>query len=160
MTSGEGAGGSLSVDPLWDLVDDFLTGDVMADEVNKLPFASGKDFLEGFEDELVDEEVVHGGEVRTKSHVIEIGIPFESSERSVNEFLVTRRIGDVPFFKVRFESFELTLRQVVTKAARSTVREEGDLVVPEAKDFGSTLGFRSLFDSDFLGLTKVVSTPV
>lgn len=160
VTGGEGASGSLSVDPLWDLVDDFLTGDVVADEVDKLTFASGKDFLEGLEDELVDEEMVHGREVCAEGHVVEVSVSFGSSEGRVDEFFVTGWVGNVPLFEVGFESFELTLRQVIAKAARSTVGEEGDLVVLEAEGFGCTLGFWSLFDGDLFGFTEMVSATV
>ena len=72
----EGSGRALSVHPLRDAVDDFFAGDVVADEVNEVALASGKDFLEGFEHELVDEEVVHGGKVCAEGHVIEIGVSF------------------------------------------------------------------------------------
>lgn len=160
VTGREGAGCSFSVNPLRDVIDDFLAGDVVADEVDELALASGKDFLEGFEDELVDEEMVHGGEVCAEGHVIEVGVSFGRSKGSVDEFLVTGRVGDAPLFKVCFEGFELVFSEVMTEAARSAVGEEGDLAFLEAEDIGSTLGGGVLFDGDFFSLAEVVSAAV
>ena len=41
VTGREGAGRSFSVDPLRDVVHDFLSGDVVTDEVNEVSLASG-----------------------------------------------------------------------------------------------------------------------
>jgi hypothetical protein len=160
MTSGEGTGCALSVHPLGDSVDDFFSRDVMADEVNQLTFAPGEDFLKSLENELVDEEVIHGGEVGTESHVIEVGVSLGSSERRVNELLVSGGIGDAPLFKVSLESFELTLGQVIPESTRSAVREEGNLPVLETEDFGSSLGGGIFLHGDFFSLPKVVSATV
>jgi len=121
VARGVGAGGSFSVDPLRDVVDDFFARDVVANKVDEFTLASGKDFLEGFEDELVDEEVVHGCEVRTESHVIEVGVSLGSAEGGVDEFFVTGRIGDTPLVEVSFERSELTGGEIVTKSAGPAV---------------------------------------
>ena len=112
----EGAGCAFSVHPLRDSIDDFFAGDVVADEVNEASLASGKDFLEGFEHELVDEEVVHGGEVCAEGHVIEIRVSLGSSEGRVNELLIAGRIRDALLIEVCFERFELSLGEVVSKS--------------------------------------------
>ena len=104
--------------------------------------------------------MVHGGEVRAEGHVIEIGVSFGRSEGRVNELFVAGRIRDVPLFKVRFECFELSLREVVSKATRSAVGEEGDLAVLEAESFGGTLCGRIFLHGHFFSFSEVVPASV
>lgn len=49
VAAGEGTRGAFAVDPGELVVHDFLTRDVVADEVHELPFRAGEDLLEGFQ---------------------------------------------------------------------------------------------------------------
>ena len=160
MSTGEGTGCAFSVHPLGDAVDNLFSRDVMADEIHELTFAPGEDFLEGLENELIDEEMIHRREVRTESHVIEVGVSLGSSERRVNELLVSGGIRDFPLFEMSLEGFELTLGQVVSESTRSAVRQERDLTVLETEGFGSTLGGGVLLHGDFFSLSEVVSATI
>lgn len=160
MTTGEGPGCPFSMHPLRDAIDDLFTGNVVADEIHEVTLTSGKNFLKSFENELVDQKVIHGCEVGPESHVVEIVISLRGSERRVNKLLVIGRIRDAPLFKVSFESLELALCQVVPESARSTVRKESDLSVFESKDLGGPLRGRGFLHGDFFGFSEVVSTTV
>jgi len=160
VTAGEGTSSALSVNPLRNAIYDFFTSNVMADEINEVSLSSGEDFLKGLQDELVDQKMVHGGEVGTECHVVEISIAFGSSERCVDEFLISGGIGDVPFIEVGLEGFELSLGEVVSKSARSAVREEGYLAILESENFCGSLSGGSLLHCDFFGFSEMVSPSV
>lgn len=157
---GESPGRALSVDPLGNPVHDFFSRNVMADEVNEASFASGEDFLEGFEDQSIDEKMVHGREVGSEGHVIEVGISLGRSKRSVNQLLVAGGIGNVPLLEVRFEGLELSLGEIVSESTRSAVGKEGDLSVLQAEDFSGASGLGRFSYGDFFGFSEVVTTTV
>ena len=121
VTSWERTGSALAVNPLLLVVDDFLSGNVMADEVDEAALGSGKDFLEGFEDKLIDEQVVHGSEVGSERHVINVVVRFLGSQGCVNELLVVSWVGGSPGFELLFQRLELSGCQVVSKSTGSAV---------------------------------------
>ena len=104
------------------------------------PVDAGKDFLERFEHERVDEQVVHRGEVRAERHVVEVGVGLGRAERRVDQLLVVAGQRDVPVGELLLQRAELAARQVVAEAARAAVREERDRAVAQAEDLGRLAG--------------------
>src|SRR4026209_380168 len=70
---------------------EFFAGDVVADEIDKGAFQAGNDFLERFENERVDQEVIDGGKICTEGHVVEIGVGFLRAERRIDKLFVLAR---------------------------------------------------------------------
>ncbi len=160
VAAGEGSRGAFAVDPSELVVHDFLTCDVVADEIHELPFRAGKHFLEGFKHECIDEQVVHGGEVRPERHVIEIGVGLGCAERGIDELFVLGRKRQAPGAEEAFQGLELALREDVSKPARSAVAEERDVIVPQAEDLGGAAHFGVVGELHDLALTEVVSATV
>ena len=53
----KGTRGPFAVNPSLAIVHDLAPGDVVADEIDEIAGRTGDDFLKGFEDECVDEQV-------------------------------------------------------------------------------------------------------
>src|SRR3954449_9660930 len=66
----------------------FQARDVVRDEVDEVAGGAGKDFLEGFQDQRVDEEVVDGGEVGAQRHVVDVAVGFGGAQGGVDELFV------------------------------------------------------------------------
>ncbi len=152
--------GAFAVDPRELVIDDFLTRDVVADEVHELAGRSWQHFLEGLQHERIDEHVVHGGEVRPERHVIEIRVRLGRSERGIDELFVFGRKRQAPGAEEAFQRLELALREDVPEPARSAVAEEGDVIVPQAENFSRGAHRGVIGELHDLALTEVVSTTV
>ena len=72
MAGRKGPGRALTVDPARLILDDFLAGDVVANEINQLSSHSGKHFLKSLQHDRIDQQMVHRREVRPKGHVIQV----------------------------------------------------------------------------------------
>jgi hypothetical protein len=160
VAAGEGTRGPFAVNPGELVIDDFLTRDVVADEVHELAGRSWQHFLEGLQHERIDEHVVHGGEVRPERHVIEIRVRFGRSERGIDELFVFGRKRQAPGAEEAFQRLELALREDVPEPARSAVAQEGDVIVPQTENFGRGAHRGIIGELHDLALTEVVSTPV
>jgi len=160
VAAGEGTRGAFAVDPRELVIDDFLTRDVVADEVHELPGRSWQHFLEGLQHERIDEHVVHGGEVRPERHVVEIRVRLGRSERGIDELFVFGRKRQTPGAEEAFQRLELALREDVPEPARSAVAEEGDVIVPQAENFSRGAHRGVIGELHDLALTEVVSTTV
>ena len=153
------AGGAFAVDPGEAFVaEGFLTGDVVRDEVDEVTFGAGEDFLEGFEDEGVDEEVIEGGEVGAEGHVVDVAVGLPGAEGGVDELFVARGEGGGPFFELGLKGFELVVGELVAEAAGAAVGEEGDVAVLEAEGVGDF--FHAGLDGDDFGFAEVVAAAV
>ncbi len=104
--------------------------------------------------------MVHGGEVRAEGHVIEIGVGLGGSERGIDELFVFGRKSEAPGAEEAFQGLELALGEDVPESARSAVAEEGDMIVPQAEDFGGAAHVGVVGELDDLALTEVVSATV
>ncbi len=156
----DGAGGAFAVDPCFGAVDDFLAGDVVGDEVDEGSVRAWEDFLEGFEDEGVDEEVVDGGEVCADGHVVEVGVGLGGAEGCVDELAIAGGEGDVPGAEFFLEVFELALGEEISESAGSAVAEEGDVAIAEAEDVGGGACGWSVDDASDFAFAEVVSAAV
>ena len=101
----------------------------MADEVNQLPGRSWKNFLESFQNQGVDQQMIHRREVRSQSHVVEIVVCFGCSQWSVNQLTIIARQWNVPPFELSLQNFELRSGQVVSETSRTAVRKERHVTV-------------------------------
>ena len=136
----------------------FEAGDVVGDEVDEVAGGAGEDFLEGFEDEGVDEEVVEGGEVGAEGHVVDVAVGFVRAEGGVDELFVAGGERGGPFVEEGLEGFELVVGELVAEAAGAAVGEEGDVAVLKAEGFGD--GFLAGEDGDGFGFAEVVAAAV
>ncbi len=138
----------------------FLAGDVVRDEVDEVAFCAGEDFLEGFENERVDQQMVEGGEVGAEGHVVDVAVGFVGAEGRVDQLFVVCGQGSGPFFEEGLELLELVVGELIAEAAWDAAVGEkgGDVVVFEAEGFGD--GFLPAMDMDGLGFAEVVSAAV
>lgn len=160
VACGDGAGGAFAVDPGLLALDEFLAGDVVGDEVDELALAAWEDFLEGFEDEGIDDEVVDGCEVGTEGHVIEVGVGLRGSEGGVDELSVSGGKGGVPAAELGFEVAELGLGEDVTEAAGSAVAEEGDMAIAKAEAIGGAADGGTVGETGDFAFSEVISAAV
>ena len=127
MTRRKRARRTLSVNPSYTVEapvpvrKDLAARDVVADVIHQRPFHAGNHFLERFEHERVDEQMVHGREVRAERHVVEIRVGLGRAERRIDEFLVVAGQRDVPLRELALQVVELAGRQRVTEPARTAV---------------------------------------
>ena len=70
VSAREGPSGSLAMYPAELLVDHLLSRNVMADEIDELSIHSRQYFLKCLQNQRVDQQVIHGGEVRSQCHVV------------------------------------------------------------------------------------------
>jgi hypothetical protein len=118
--------------------------DVVADVIHQRTFHAGNHFLERLEHERVDEQMVHGREVRAERHVIEIRVSLGRAERRIDEFLVVAGQRDVPLRELALQVVELAGRQRVTEPARTAVREEAHPTVAQPNTSPAAARARSL----------------
>ena len=139
MPARHGTRRTFAVDPRFLILHDFLTRDVVTDEINQPPGHAGQHFLEGFQHQRINQQMVHRGEVSAERHVVDIGIRFRRSEWCVNQFLVVRGERRAPLFELALEILELILRQDIAKPTRSAVAQESDVPVAQPEHLGGTL---------------------
>jgi hypothetical protein len=101
-----GACRAFTMYPSFLIVHDFAARNVVADEIHELATSAGNDFLERFKHKLVDEHVVHGREVCTERHVVNIIISLLRAERSVNQFAVVAWQRNIPGRKLVLQGLE------------------------------------------------------
>ena len=105
------------MNPLWHTVDDFFSRNVMADEVDQLPFGAREDFLKSCQNQRIDEQMIYGREVCTERHVIDIVVRFGCSQRCINQLAIIAGKWDIPFCEFALQRFELPHRQIVPNPA-------------------------------------------
>src|SRR6476620_5458428 len=102
----------------------FLSGDIVADEIDERTFHSRNHLLKRFEHECVDQEMVYGREVSAQCHIIEVRVSFWRSQRRVDQFLVVARQRNVPASKLLLQRAELAACQRMAKSTRTAMRKK------------------------------------
>ncbi len=138
----------------------FAPRNVVANKIDQRAGGAGENFLEGFEYQGINQHVVDGGEVGAQRHVINVGIGFGGAQGGVDQFAVVAGQRDVPGFEFFLQRAELAAGQLVTKAARAAVGQEGDVVVLQAEGLGHAARTITIGDLHNFAFAKVVAAAV
>ena len=160
VAGGEGSRGAFAMDPGEAVVDHFLAGDVVADEVDQRAGRAGDDLLERFENQRVDQHVIDGREIRTEGHVVEIGIGLRRAQRRIDQFAVVAGKGNAPGGEMLLKGSELSRSQGCGRAAGAAMGEERDAAVFQAEGGGGGLGVFVLGDGDDFAFAEMVAAAV
>src|SRR5262245_10414639 len=97
----------------------FFARDVVADEIGERTFHARNDFVERFEHERVDEQMVHGREVRAAGQVIEIRVGLWCGEWRIDQLAIFAGQWDVPRGELLLKCAELSARQSLAESTRA-----------------------------------------
>jgi len=148
------------VHPAFLVFHELATHDVVADVVHERAFHTGNDFLKGFEHEGVDQHVVHGREIRTERHVVEIGVGFGGAEWRVHEFLVLAGQRNAPRRELALQHTELVRCEVVAEAAGTAVREKRDATIAQAEHFSRAARAVAIRDVHGFAFAEMIAAAV
>src|SRR5687767_3651480 len=132
----------------------------MADEIHQLPVDAGNNFQKGFEHQGVDQQVIYGGEVCAQRHVVKISISFRTSERRIDQLSVAARERNVPLRKSRLQCAELILRELISEAPRTAMREKRHAIIAPAEHFRRAPRAIIIRDLDRFAFAKMISAAV
>src|SRR5436309_15836875 len=99
-------------------------------------------------------------EVRAERQVVEIRVGLGCAERSIDQFLVVARQGNVPRGELLLKCAELAARQRVTKSARAAVRQETHATVAQTEYLSGTTSAIVVEQANHLAFAKMIAAAI